>query len=245
MHVLITRPEPDAAELKEKLAALGHEATIEPLLQIAALPIEASALTGAQALIATSRNGLRALAESKALSVARKLPVFAVGADTAALARVLGFARVMTGPGAARDLVALVVADSDPAQGPLVHLAGETLAFDFAAPLAAHGLEVRKVAAYRAVAAGSFSRQTAQRIADGAIDAVILMSPRTAAIFAQLVGNSGLKDCARRLTYVCLSESVAAALGELAPERCAIAAAPNSEAMLAALARVASQSTGV
>ncbi len=34
MHLLITRPEPDAAELKSRLVALGHEVSVEPLLRI-------------------------------------------------------------------------------------------------------------------------------------------------------------------------------------------------------------------
>ena len=99
--------------------------------------------------------------------------------------------------------------------------------------------------AYRAVAARALTGQTAQRIASGGIDAVLLMSPRTAAIFAQLVEVAGVKDSASRLVYVCLSESVAEALGGLAPRRREIAAAPNLAAMLAAIARVATQSTGV
>ena len=102
MHVLITRPEPDAGALKAQIEAMGHAVSLEPLLQIELLPIAADALAGAQAIIATSRNGLRALAESAALPEALELPLFAVGPGTAELARSLGFRRVIAGGGACR-----------------------------------------------------------------------------------------------------------------------------------------------
>jgi uroporphyrinogen-III synthase len=245
MHVLITRPEPDAAELAARLEALGHKVSIEPLLQTETMPIKAEQFAGAQAIIATSRNGLRALAASGALPRALELPIFTVGPDTAELGRTLGFRRVIAGTGAARDLVPLILANVDRAKGALVHVAGETIAFDLAAALAAHGIEVRKVTAYRAEAARSLSPQTAQMIAEGTIDAVILMSPRTASIFAQLVGAAGIAGHARRLACLCLSQGVAQELRGLAPARIEIAAEPNAAGMLAAVARVASQSTGV
>src|SRR2546428_158157 len=143
MHVLVTRPEPDAAELKAALEVLGHEVSVEPLLAIQSLPIPATAFEDARGLIATSRNGLRALA------------------------------------------------------------------------------------------------------ARATLDAVILMSPRTAAIFAQLVGKAGLEEPARRLAYICLSANVAAALGDPAPARVNIAVRPNSSAILDAVGRVATHSSGV
>jgi uroporphyrinogen-III synthase len=74
---------------------------------------------------------------------------------------------------------------------------------------------------------------------------VILMSPRTAAIFALLVGKAGLEEPARRLAYICLSANVAVALGDLAPTRVNIAVRPNSSAILDAVGRVATHSSGV
>ncbi len=156
--------------------------------------------TAPKRIIATSRNGLRALGASAALAAALKLPVFTVGPGTTDLARELEFRRVIGSAGAARDLVPLIAAEADPAKGPLVHVAGEVIAFDIAAALAKSGFEVRSLTAYRALAAASLSSQTARKIADGALDAVILMSPRSADIFAQLVADPrprGLRPPAR------------------------------------------------
>lgn len=245
MHILVTRPEPDASETKAQLEARGHAVSVEPLLRIEPAAIDEHAFNGAQAVIATSRNGLRALAASTALSAALKLPVFTVGPGTAALARDLKFRRVIAGAAAARDLVPLIEAEADAAKGPLVHVAGEIVAFDIAAALAKNGFEVHTLTVYRALAPASLSPQTTQKIAEGTIDAVILMSPRSADIFAQLVAGAGLQDSARRLTFLCLSQAVANALHSLQPARLEIADAPNSAAMLAAVDRVASGSRGV
>ena len=118
------------------------------------------------------------------------------------------------------------------------------MACDLGAALAPRGLEIRKVTAYRAHAARSLTPQTAQSIAVGNL-AVVLMSPRTASIFAQLVAGAGLKTQASRLIYLCMSQSVADALRPLQPGRVVITDAPNSAAVVAALARVAAQSPGV
>jgi uroporphyrinogen-III synthase len=240
MRILVTRPEPDASAMKARLEALGHEVSLAPLLHIEPIAIEARSLEGAQAIIATSRNGLRALGASKALALALKLPLFTVGPGTADLARQLEFQRVISGAGTACDLVPVIAAEADPAKGPLLHVAGDVIAFDIGAALSKHGFEVRALTAYRAVAAASLSAPVAESIAEGRIDAVILMSPRSADIFAQVVARAGIERDARQLVFLCLSQAVADALQGLAPARVEIAEAPNSVAMLAAVGRLAS-----
>ena len=68
MRLLVTRPEPDALKLRAALEERGHEATVEPLLQVSFDDADPIDLDGVQALIATSRNGLRALKSHPALA---------------------------------------------------------------------------------------------------------------------------------------------------------------------------------
>jgi uroporphyrinogen-III synthase len=245
MHVLITRPEPDAAELRAQLEALGHEVTAEPLLKIERLPIAATVLGGMAAVIVTSRNGLQALAESAAMEAARTLPIIAVGPGTAQLARESGFAHVIEGPGTARDLVPLIVDTSRSLPGPLAHVRGEDVAFDLHGALEPQGIKVREVIAYRAVPASGFEPRTAALLASGTIDAVILMSPRTGATFARLLTAVGLRGAAGKLVFLCLSPAVAASVEPLGPGRVEVSESPNSAAMLAAVTRVATLWSGV
>ena len=104
MRLLVTRPEEDAVAFKAHLVALGHQVTIEPLLTISTADADPIELEGAPAIIATSRNGLRALAGSEQLDAAKLLPLFAVGPGTAAVARSLGFTAIVEGPSRSYDV---------------------------------------------------------------------------------------------------------------------------------------------
>jgi uroporphyrinogen-III synthase len=232
MRLLVTRPEPDAAREAERLAARGHEAVLAPLLAIAFVPDPPLQLEAAQALLVTSRNALRALASHRELGKARTLPLFAVGEATANAAKELGFASVTTGPGTGAALAELILRKLDPKRGPLVHLAGETLAFDLKAALERHGFTVRRPVLYRAVPARELPAEALRLLKAGTLDGVILMSPRTAKTFAALLAKHGLVTQGMSLVCYCLSEAVAEAVAALGLEA-RVAARPREEDVLA------------
>jgi uroporphyrinogen-III synthase len=78
VRALVTRPREDAEKLAAALAARGIEAVLAPLLTIRPLPDSkerlAPLLPGAQAVLFTSANGVRAFA---AAAERRDLPIFA------------------------------------------------------------------------------------------------------------------------------------------------------------------------
>ena len=243
MRLLVTRAEPDALKLKAKLEEMDLEATVEPLLQVA-YETEDLDFDGVQALIATSRNGVRALKGHQALVLARMVPLFAVGGATAEEARALGFETVITGAGTAQELVTHLVSVVDPAAGLLMHLAGDRLAVDLAGELETHGFRVVQPVVYRTVAATRLSGETVGQLAEGEIDGVILLSPRTAAVYAVLMRKHGLAQVARGLPHFCLSPAVARALAPLGPVRTLVAAVPQLEEVLALVEGVAAELDG-
>lgn len=248
MRLLVTRPEPDALKLCGLLEDAGHEAVAEPLLSLSFDDADPVDLEGAQALIATSRNALRALKGAEAATTtlvdARHLPLFAVGRATATEARALGFETVVTGAGTAAELVAHIVSVLDPAAGVLVHLAGDTVAHDLAGELEAHGFRVRQPVVYRMIAAGSFADTTVEALALNDIDGVLLMSPRTAAVYARLVARHGLTAAVRPLPHFCLSPAVARRLQPLGAVPTLVPDAPRLEELLALIDETAAQSDG-
>src|SRR5690606_33989151 len=123
---------------------------------------------GLQGLIATSSNGLRAVAPFP--EAALRLPLYAVRPATAALARVLGFRQVVEGPGDGRGLAGLIRAEVDPASGALLHLSGETLAFDLAGALQPAGFDVRRAVVYRAVPASGLPSDAVEALRGGHVD---------------------------------------------------------------------------
>lgn len=244
MRLLVTRPEPDALRLRAALEQRGHAATVDPLMRVSFEDCDPIELDGVQALIATSRNGLRALQASPALVEARRLPLFAVGRATAAKARDLGIEVVVTGAGTATGLVSHIASAVDPAAGLLLHLAGDMLAADLEGALEAHGFRLAEPIVYRMVSATGFSPETMEQLAFGEIEGVILLSPRTATIYADLMGKHGLATFARQLTHYCLSRAVAGPLASLGTVPTAIPAAPRLEEVLALIDTTAAQLQG-
>ena len=241
MHILITRPEPDASVWRTHLEARGVATTLDPLLKIEhVFPAELD-LTGVQAVIATSRNGLRGLAFSPLKSQVSALPLFAVGPGTAELARELGFRQVHIGPASARELAGVIVGMAKPGGGRLLHFSGDKIAFDLAAVLTPAGLTLDRCIVYRSRPAGTLKAATLAGLASGAIDTVMLMSPLSAATFVRLTTAAGLIEQCQQLGYLCLSHNVAAGLQGLTPGLVHVAQAPNSDDMLALIEQCAAQ----
>ncbi|MBM3630059.1 MAG: hypothetical protein FJX21_19880, partial [Alphaproteobacteria bacterium] len=126
--------------------------------------------------------------------------------------------------------------------GPLLHVAGKVVAGDLAGRLAARGFEVRTAALYAAEPSPRLSDAARDAFAQGGIDGVLVFSPRSAAILVGLVEAAGLRAAAARIDLYALSEAVAAAASGLAWRRVVVAAAPNEDALLAAIAPAAGTS---
>lgn len=234
MRILVTRPGPDAEREAERLAALGHEAVIAPLLVIEFAGDVPLQLDGAQALIATSRNALRALAAHPELGTALALPLLAVGEGTARQAQELGFADVTIGPGTGAELAALILAELKPEHGTLVHLAGETLAFDLKEAVEKEGFAMHAPVLYRTTPARELPAEVVSLLSSGQLDGVILMSPRTAKTFAALLAPLGAVTQGSGPVCYCLSEAVADAVSTLSFAT-RVAARPREEDVLALL----------
>src|SRR5260370_12728190 len=191
MRVLITRPEREAAALAAALSERGHAPVIAPLFRLEILhppPGFAAALAACQAVLLTSANGARALAEA---SDQRGRPILAVGDTTATTAEGLGFSAVTSASGDGAALVELVRKRLDPKAGPLVHVCGVDLALDLVDALGVAGFEVRPFAPYDVRAESTLPDSARAALQARALDAATFFSPRAASQFAKLVGEAG------------------------------------------------------
>jgi uroporphyrinogen-III synthase len=232
VRILITRPQPGAADTATALRARGHEPIIAPLSAIERLA-EVDPKTGPwSAILLTSANGLRGItstfrSDKKWLGI----PVFAVGDVTAKAARAMGFVDVTSAAGNVSDLVDLVGARlSAPAQ--ILYLAGEQRSGDLAAALRAKKFEVDLVVVYRFLTAHVLPEPAAAALSGG-IDAVLHFSRAATATFVEAARNSNLLETAlNRPVHFCLSEQVAAPLRQAGAARIQVAARPNQQALL-------------
>lgn len=239
MRVLVTRPRPDAERFAELLEARGHQVRIEPLFEVvhAEKGADEIDLTGIQALLFTSANGVRAF--SAAFAPQRPgqldLPVFAVGDASARTATDCGFTSVESAGGDVTDLTALVSRRLDPTQGGLFHAAGSKVAGDLKGGLEAAGFAFRRGVLYETRASDALSAETQAAFRSGEIDAVTFFSPRTAKSFVRLVAAAGLGDHLAVSTAVCLSAAVKKELTPLRWSAVAVAARPTQNEVVALL----------
>ncbi len=240
MRILVTRPEPEAHQFAEALAAIGIEPIVAPLLTI--VPIEAAPpeLARFQAVLLTSANGARALAERGA---ERDIAVLTVGNATAAAARAAGYRRIASADGDWRDLAALVRSSLDPAKGPLLHATGADHGNELIDDLTPHGFAIERAVLYRAIAADRLPdaalaalRGAPSNNGAPSFDGVALFSPRTARTFIALVDAAGLGGALACLNAYCLSPAIAepleAAKSRLPWRAIHSAPRPNSNSLL-------------
>jgi uroporphyrinogen-III synthase len=235
MRLLVTRPKADAVELQAHLMARGHSVKIAPVLDVDFTTADPIDLTDVQALIATSKNGLRALARDSVFDQARALTVYAVGPGTAATAKALGFQRIYKGPRNAGELVQVIAETADVNAGSLLHLAGDRLAHDVAGDLSGLGFHVLAPIVYRMLPAADLAPSVVADLEREELDGVILLSPQTAHIWCALVRARDLASVSRSVLHLCLSPAVAAALAPLGRVPVAVAKEPNLDEMLAAI----------
>ena len=232
MRALVTRPREDSEAIAAPLRQRGLEVVIEPLLEIVALDDVPIDLDGVQGILATSANGIRALARRQP---ERRLPVWAVGDASARVARDLGYAQVESAGGDVSSLAALVQARVSSAAGALLHAAGSKLAGDLGGELQASGYTVRRAVLYEAHQAEALSDRLRTEFAADTLDLALFFSPRTAATFVRLTTSADLAPRCRRLTAFALSPAVAENLVALPWAAIITAAVPTQAALLAAL----------
>ena len=225
MKILVTRPLADGQEIAARLAEQGHQALLAPLLEPCFFDGAEPELGDVQAILATSANGIRALAPR---TDRRDIPVFAVGPQTAEEAAKAGFADVREGDG---DAVALAEAAARWARkdGVLLHVCGEDAPGTLAATLAERGFAVRRAVLYGMTAATALPAAARQALSQGQIDAVMFFSPRTARLFLTLAQDLPIAG----LTALCISPATAKVLPAGAFAALRVAAKPNQAAMLA------------
>jgi uroporphyrinogen-III synthase len=227
VRLLVTRPEADGARTAAALHARGHEVVLAPLLRIElvdfALPEEAWS-----AVVMTSANAARAVAEHPRRAALITCEAFAVGRHTADAARAAGFRTVHSADGDKDDLADMLRARRGAASGPLLYLAGE----ERAGELAAGDVPVVRVVAYRAVTVEHFAPEIAAALARGALDGVLHFSTRSAQAYLDCAARAGIGDAALAPVHFCISRQVAQPLAAAGAAALRIAPRPDESAMM-------------
>ncbi|MFI4975064.1 MAG: uroporphyrinogen-III synthase [Caulobacterales bacterium] len=221
--VWVTRTEPGASATARRVEALGAEAILEPLLEVRALADAPIDLAEVCALAFTSANAVRVFAE---LCHARDLPVFTVADATAAAARAVGFATVVSARGDVAALAELLIARRRDLGGIVLHPGAAEPAGDLAGALAGAGVPVRDLTLYE-TAPRDPSPALLARLQN--IDLVLLHSPKAARRLVEVLDANP----APHLIAFCLSRAVAEPLSGAGLAKVRVAASPTEDDLLA------------
>lgn len=237
MAILVTRPQPDNARTAAALQAQGYRPLSAPMLRFEKVMLALDEDAAFGAVVVTSANALRGLADQPAAARLLGLPLFAVGDRTAQAAHDIGFRDVVSAGGDAADLRDLLDTQRRPTK-PLIYLAGADLARDLATELGARGFEVVTHTTYRMAPVTDLPDDVRAAFAAGTIDGVLHYSRRSARAFFHAAGLAGLEISALALPQLCLSGAVAAIARDAGATKVTAAATPDENALFAALHRV-------
>lgn len=235
MRVLVTRAADQARATAARLEAMGHTAVVAPLTRLVHDHAVDLPRAGTAAVVVTSANALAALEGRDDLAALRTLPLFAVGRRTAAAARDLGFAKVISADGDRDDLARLICANLSVDAGALLWIAGRDRTPGFAEALAASGFRVVEREVYRSEEVGELPAETIAALARGEIDAIAVYSPRSASLIVAALGACGFSPTSSGPSIHAISEAAARPFRDVGAAPI-VAERPEESALLATLA---------
>ena len=233
MRFLITRPKPDADHLAKRLEQLGHTSWLSPVMKLDWRKVKPPAPNEIAGLVITSRNAIRSLEKWHDLAPYTSLPLFAVGKTSAIAARRRGFKTVYEAAGRAETLVPLIKTHLKTKTNlPLYHPSGKQKAFDLVSALQDVGVELIEQCVYETIRINRLAPAVIKGLNASTIDGVLLLSPRTASLFADLVRANKLEHCLLDIACLCLSQNVASKIDSLNWRKKLIASHPKLDNLL-------------
>ena len=207
-QILVTRPQADFQRTADNLAGLGFGALSAPMMNFTKLAFTMPKVDEVAALIFTSANGIRAIAD---VAEFKHLPCYVVGVQTAKLAMELGFVVFGQGAGDVESLVKLIEKDYlvRGLNKNLLHISGVHQAGQLAQSLAELSIDCVRLQAYEMKAVQQINTKIKQKLCANEIDGILFYSTRSAKIFIELMQQSGVlaKICA--IPVFCLSKNIA------------------------------------
>jgi uroporphyrinogen-III synthase len=228
MSVLVTRPQPGAAETGRRLDGMGFRPVVAPVIEIVPVAARLPPPDQLQAVLATSGNALPVLAGHCAL------PLLAVGDATAAKGLARGFTVVHSAGRDAEALAELAARVCDPAGLPLLLASQQGQGRGLVRTLRAVGFTVVHRSAYAARPVPALPEAAATALLGRAVSHVLFFSPATARAFVALAAALSA-DLFSQVAALAISAAAAAPLAPLPWLRIQVAAAPNQDELLGLL----------
>ncbi|MBY0500853.1 MAG: uroporphyrinogen-III synthase [Alphaproteobacteria bacterium] len=226
-RVLLTRPLIDAYPLAKILERKGIQYYLYPLFQPRFLPL--LPIEDPQAVIITSKNALRAIEKYNKF---KKLPLYAIGDETAQLARDMGFFHVVNASGTSKDLIKLILNTARPSEGIFWHLSGTIIHENIVEILQAHGFKAERRIVYYTEEVNTLPLSLQTHLKNHEISHVIFFSPHTVTLFVKVLKKYTLEKSACHMRALCLSKNVASKASELQWKEKWISSKPTAQSLM-------------
>ena len=219
-----------ASQTASRVAALGLQPVIAPMLEIRPVPAKLPDPSSIQAILATSAAAIPGIPPSH-----HKIPLLAVGDMTAERAREAGFTRVHSAGADARALADLAARLFQPSGGPLLLAIREGLGEPLELDLYDRGFTVLRHAVYAAASVSELPEAARKALEEGSLSAAMFFSADTARAFVRLVQAAGLADKVAEVDALAIGQPAAVALKALPWRSIKTAAHPTQDQMIALL----------
>ena len=226
---LIIRPQPDADRDVALLMRYGVPALASPSMKSMHQSHELPESVNFSGMILTSRNAVEAITKFDKVNANTgrwaKLPVFVVGSATAAAARDAGFSNIIRGTGGGAGLLAPIRSyfiekmrkqdsgKSSDTNLPLFWPSSVDISFDMVAALGTRVIAVQRSPVYQMIANDGLESTVTDKITEGAIEAVVAMSPRSVQIFRKNLDAAGKASSLAGMVLIAGSSAIVTAAG--------------------------------
>ena len=177
MHILLTRPLEDSAEMIFKFKSLGHQVSHLPLLTIDKVDYNDLNFLDSKAIIFTSANAVKFL---NARTIDKNLQCFCVGNATEKKARSVGFQNIITAGGNVQNLKELILQNFEQKDGQIIYVCGEIISLDLDQQLLKEGYNIKKIVNYRTIDNENFNENFIKELKLNIPDIVYVYSQNSA-----------------------------------------------------------------
>ena len=212
MHILLTRPLEDCAEMIIKFKSLGHQVSHIPLLKIDKVDYEQINFLDFKGIIFTSANSIKFL---DLKSIDKNLLCFCVGSATEKKARSVGFQNVIAAEGNVENLKELILQNFNKKDGNLTYISGETVSVDLDHQLSKEGYNIERVINYRTTHNQNFDDEFVNELKLKMPDIVYIYSQNSALSLLNFIKMHQFESFWMNTNLMCIGEKTSSILNEI------------------------------
>ena len=212
MHILLTRPLEDCAEMIIKFKSLGHQVSHIPLLKIDKVDYEQINFLDFKGIIFTSANSIKFL---DLKNIDKNLLCFCVGSATEKKARSVGFQNVIAAEGNVENLKELILQNFNKKDGNLIYISGETVSVDLDHQLSKEGYNIKRVINYRTTHNQNFDDEFVNELKLKMPDMVYVYSQNSALSLLNFIKMHQSESLWMNTNLMCIGEKTSSILNEI------------------------------